>query len=187
MAWTSTSKSEEKKRYSDSQRGGSLTSRGRSLKPLYLALVDPDSTENLRRNREKLSEDITELINEYGPKVFSDFDPQNVFRKDPSGNKQSVSELGEGGWTFSQIAADLLENKNAALDWLDDRNIFNWSKQQDNEQDDSLHFLDKHNSAFSGTSASEAESSRAISRKRLRNRGKAPLAALTSVERLKRE
>jgi hypothetical protein len=46
----------------------------RSLQPLYLTLVDQQSTEQLRQNREKLSQDLTELINEYGPKAFSDFD-----------------------------------------------------------------------------------------------------------------
>jgi glycerol-3-phosphate O-acyltransferase/dihydroxyacetone phosphate acyltransferase len=44
------------------------------LQPLYLALVDHQSTEQLRQNREKLSYDITELINEYGPRAFTDFD-----------------------------------------------------------------------------------------------------------------
>jgi glycerol-3-phosphate O-acyltransferase/dihydroxyacetone phosphate acyltransferase len=53
-----------------------------------VALVDHQSTEQLRQNREKLSHDITELINEYGPRAFSDFDrkyyPENAYRlKEP--------------------------------------------------------------------------------------------------------
>ena len=51
----------------------------RSLAPLYLALVDPDGVRQLRDNREKLSHDLTEIINEYGPKAFSDYDPDNIF------------------------------------------------------------------------------------------------------------
>jgi glycerol-3-phosphate O-acyltransferase/dihydroxyacetone phosphate acyltransferase len=39
-----------------------------------MALLDPKGAETLRQNREKLSSNITELINEYGPKVFPDFD-----------------------------------------------------------------------------------------------------------------
>ena len=46
----------------------------RSLQPLVMSILDPDGAEILRKNREKLSHDITELINEYGPKVFTDFD-----------------------------------------------------------------------------------------------------------------
>jgi hypothetical protein len=46
----------------------------RSIKPTVMALLDPQGAETLRQNREKLSSNITELINEYGPKVFTDFD-----------------------------------------------------------------------------------------------------------------
>ena len=46
----------------------------RSIQPTFLALLDPQAAETLRQNREKLSSNITELINEYGPKVFTDFD-----------------------------------------------------------------------------------------------------------------
>jgi hypothetical protein len=46
----------------------------RSIQPTVMALLDPQGAETLRQNREKLSSNITELINEYGPKVFPDFD-----------------------------------------------------------------------------------------------------------------
>lgn len=46
----------------------------RSIQPTVMALLDPSGAETLRQNREKLSSNITELINEYGPKVFTDFD-----------------------------------------------------------------------------------------------------------------
>lgn len=142
-----------------------LTNLFRSLRPLYMALIDPDSTQNLRENRERLSQEITQVINDYGPKVFSDFDENNVFRADPSGNRESVSELGEGGKTFSQIASQFFNNK--ALDWLDDRNIFNLTRQEEEmEQEDVLHFLDKNSGLISGGSASEAESSGTVRRRR---------------------
>ncbi|KAL0088931.1 hypothetical protein J3Q64DRAFT_1732387 [Phycomyces blakesleeanus] len=127
----------------------------KSLRPLYLALVDPDSTENLRKTREKLSQDITELINDYGPKVFGDFDPNNVFRPDPS-TKHSVSELAEGEKTFKEIAAEWLNT--AATEWLDDSKIFNWTKES-SIGDDVLYFLDKQG-PLTSTSASDAECSK---------------------------
>lgn len=46
----------------------------RSLQPLLKTLLDPESVQSLRENRSILSRDITNLINEYGPKVFQDFD-----------------------------------------------------------------------------------------------------------------
>lgn len=44
-----------------------------------MALLDPKGAETLRQNREKLSSNITELINEYGPKVFPDFDGRLIY------------------------------------------------------------------------------------------------------------
>lgn len=44
-----------------------------------MALLDPKGAETLRQNREKLSSNITELINEYGPKVFPDFDGKYMY------------------------------------------------------------------------------------------------------------
>lgn len=51
-----------------------LSTLNRSIQPTVMALLDPKGAETLRQNREKLSSNITELINEYGPKVFPDFD-----------------------------------------------------------------------------------------------------------------
>ncbi|KAI8349694.1 hypothetical protein BD560DRAFT_410197 [Blakeslea trispora] len=128
----------------------------KSLRPLYLALVDPDSTANLRQLREKLSQDITAVINEIGPDVFSDFDSDNVFRSDNT-SKESVSELAEGGRTFSQIANEFLTGTARAL--LDDSKIFNWTKQEeDPESEDLLYFLDKTgNTTAHSASASDIE------------------------------
>lgn len=133
----------------------------RSLRPLYVALVDPDSTENLRRLREKLSQNITEVINEIGPQVFSDFDSNNVFRTD-STSQESVSELAEGGRTFSQIAGEFLTGTAKVL--LDDSKIFNWTRQdEESDSDEVLYFLDKSGTANNSAVTSDAESGVPIS------------------------
>lgn len=132
----------------------------RSLRPLYVALVDPDSTANLRQLREKLSQDITEVINEIGPDVFSDFDSDNVFRND-STSQESVNELAEGGRTFSQIAAGFLTDTANVL--LNDSNIFNWTNQEEeSDSDEQLYFLDKTTAANTSASASDTESYKKI-------------------------
>jgi glycerol-3-phosphate O-acyltransferase/dihydroxyacetone phosphate acyltransferase len=122
----------------------------KSLRPLYMALVDPDSTQNLRQLREKLSQDMTNVIDDFGPKVFSDFDRNNVFRSD-STSKESVSELAEGGRTFSHIASLAGRTK----EFFDDTQIFNWSKEESENEDDQLYFLDKRGGV--SASASDAE------------------------------
>ncbi|KAM3578530.1 hypothetical protein VKS41_008916 [Umbelopsis sp. WA50703] len=133
----------------------------RSLRPLYVRLVDRDSAEGLRANREKLSIDITNLINEYAPKVFNDFDPDNVFR--PASvvaaevEKTSSSPPSTPGIDLQRLASGFFTNAAARMDWLDDRNIFNWNRQEESsDMDDSLYFLDRHTGAVTG-SASEAE------------------------------
>ncbi|KAI9268775.1 hypothetical protein BY458DRAFT_533777 [Sporodiniella umbellata] len=141
----------------------------KSLRPLYVALYDPDSTANLCEIREKLSQNITEVINEIGPSVFSDFDPENVFRND-STSKESVSELASGLKTFSQIAGGFLTDTAKLL--LDDNSIFNWTKQEEEDDrdsessDDLLYLLDK-DGIVNTTSASDAEY-HAIDKKRTR-------------------
>lgn len=46
----------------------------RSLKPMIMSVFDPSGAEILRQNRSILSGTITDMINEYGPKAFPDFD-----------------------------------------------------------------------------------------------------------------
>lgn len=136
-------------------------------------MIDPDSSAHLREIRERLSEDITKVINEIGPLVFSDFDPNNVFRSD-STSKESVSELGSGGRTFSQVANEFLTGTAKVL--MDDTNIFNWTRQEveditaSESEDDLLYLLDKEGSLQTTTSASETENF--YSEKRRRNRSK---------------
>ncbi|KAI7872704.1 hypothetical protein BDF14DRAFT_1872913 [Spinellus fusiger] len=118
----------------------------KSLRPLYLALVDPDSTENLRHTREKLSQDITQLINTYGLKLFDDFNPETMF-DETSSARSTMAELAEGAKTFSRRATSFLNT--TAIEWLDDRTLFNWSKESSASDDDGLYFLDKNSSGLS--------------------------------------
>ncbi|KAJ1994464.1 Glycerol-3-phosphate/dihydroxyacetone phosphate acyltransferase [Dimargaris cristalligena] len=49
----------------------------KSIRPLFLVLLlGADSAKQLARRREKLSDDVTELINELGPKIYPDFGSQ---------------------------------------------------------------------------------------------------------------
>ncbi|RUS18032.1 hypothetical protein BC938DRAFT_476086, partial [Jimgerdemannia flammicorona] len=49
-----------------------------SFPPPAPSIFDPASVENLRTVHDRLSHDITDLINEYGPKVFPDFDADRI-------------------------------------------------------------------------------------------------------------
>lgn len=51
----------------------------KSLKPMIMSVLDPSGAEILRQNRNTLSANITDLINEYGPKTFPDFDGKFLF------------------------------------------------------------------------------------------------------------
>lgn len=151
----------------------------KSLRPLYMALVDPDSTANLRQLREKLSQNITEVINEIGPHVFSDFDSDNVFRSDNT-SQESVNELAEGGRTFSQIAGEFLTGTAKVL--LDDSSIFNWTKQdeEDSDADELLYFLDKTGTANTSANTSDTEYNTAVIRKRSTSRTKGKATTISS-------
>ncbi|CAO3685121.1 unnamed protein product [Umbelopsis ramanniana] len=130
----------------------------RSIRPLYVRLVDRDSAEGLRQNRERLSTDITDLINEYAPKVFNDFDPDNVFRPASVAamDAANASVPSTPGIDLQRLASGFFTNAAARMDWLDDRNIFNWSRQEESDVDDSLYFLDRNSGGITG-SASEVE------------------------------
>lgn len=46
---------------------------------MMMSILDPSGAETLRQNREILSSKITDLINEYGPIAFPDFDGRHIF------------------------------------------------------------------------------------------------------------
>lgn len=166
-----------------------------------MRLVDRDSAEGLRQNRERLSTDITDLINEYAPKVFNDFDRKylhylrittihyecpvfyntdlfpsysillfnalslmknkiadNVFRPASLAALEAAnaSVPSTPGIDLQRLASGFFTNAAAKMDWLDDRNIFNWNRQEDSDVDDSSYFLDRNSGGITG-SASEAE------------------------------
>ncbi|CAO3695281.1 unnamed protein product [Umbelopsis ramanniana] len=127
----------------------------KSLKPLYLALVDHQSTEQLRQNREKLSYDITELINEYGPRAFTDFDPDNIFRIAPSPSASNNVSRSTSQFSFPKIASGFF---NQRKEWMDDRNIFNWSKNaSESDADDNLYFLGRSSQGNRSRSGSASD------------------------------
>lgn len=55
-------------------------SHGRSLRPLVVALIPGQqlSLDKLKRMREAVSNELAETINEYGPKMFDDFDEVRI-------------------------------------------------------------------------------------------------------------
>ncbi|KAI8059322.1 hypothetical protein BC940DRAFT_313871 [Gongronella butleri] len=108
----------------------------RSLQPLVMALLDPESAQVLRSNREKLMHDITDVINEFGPQAFSDFDADYISRHLPSSPTPTPSKStgSTNGSSFNLTAMrQRLPRLNSGffqqakrMDWLDDKNIFAW-------------------------------------------------------------
>ncbi|CAO3610115.1 unnamed protein product [Cunninghamella echinulata] len=108
----------------------------RSLQPLLKALLDPESVQSLRDNRSILSRDITNLINEYGPKAFQDFDADYISRTmtpvSPSPSKSSSH------FNLSAVRSHLPRLRSGffqhatSMEWLDDKNIFTWGGNKKN-------------------------------------------------------
>ncbi|KAI9274439.1 hypothetical protein BDA99DRAFT_497485 [Phascolomyces articulosus] len=158
-----------------------------SLQPLVMSILDPDGAEILRKNREKLSHDITELINEYGPKVFPDFDADYISRTTASTPSTSSTTRSSSNkrpapvrrtssssfinWTTTtpsklpKIASGFFQQ--AVRMGLDDKNIFNWGRiEESSDMDDNSFYLDRFNGGLTPTmsrsrrgSASESDSS----------------------------
>lgn len=55
--------------------------RDRSLRPLVVALIPGQqrSLEKLKRMRQEVSNELVETINEFGPKMFEDFDEVRLY------------------------------------------------------------------------------------------------------------
>ncbi|CAG8502417.1 6821_t:CDS:2 [Paraglomus brasilianum] len=109
----------------------------RSLRPLFLSLLpgNQPSIQNLRHEREKLSQDLTALINEYGPKIYDDFDAERIIQASKQGSKTPNRQS-----LFS-----------SPVNWLDDK-VFNWERAADSEYDDVFFFMDKQNGGITGRS-----------------------------------
>ncbi|ORZ04886.1 hypothetical protein BCR42DRAFT_463471 [Absidia repens] len=110
----------------------------RSLQPLITALLDPESVMVLRQNRSKLSRDITDIINEYGPQAFDDFDAEYISRTMISTHSHSpTSPSSTPSKSTSSFNLSAMRNRLPRLrsgffqqatrmEWLDDKNIFTW-------------------------------------------------------------
>ncbi|KAI0461677.1 hypothetical protein LJB42_004749 [Komagataella kurtzmanii] len=62
------------------------------LKPLWLFLTDSETLSNLKKERQELSLEITEVVNEFGPQLFSDFNLLDYQKKVESKRKKKRSE-----------------------------------------------------------------------------------------------
>ena len=104
---------------------------------MFLSLLpgNQPSIQNLRHEREKLSQDLTALINEYGPKIYDDFDAERIIQASKQGSKTPNRQS-----LFS-----------SPVNWLDDK-VFNWERAADSEYDDVFFFMDKQNGGITGRS-----------------------------------
>lgn len=101
----------------------------RSIRPLFLAITDPNASKRIKEMRAGLSENITKLVQSKGPAMFDDFDERQLVRTEekklPQKQLQQKNLLGR------------LHNHH--LEWLDDSSIFNWrGDQPDMDSDDDV-------------------------------------------------
>lgn len=138
----------------------------RSLRPLFLSILPSRQTaiQNLRELREQLSHDLTELINDLGPKLYPDFESARIVREVRNSRSRSTSPSPSRPLSASALRLRPL------YDWLDDKS-FNWEKAEDSDYDDVFFFLDQQNSGriigrnnrISGGSSSSVTRSRSSS------------------------
>ncbi|KAI9270869.1 hypothetical protein BY458DRAFT_456174 [Sporodiniella umbellata] len=140
----------------------------RSIKPTWVTFLDPSGAETLLHNREKLSRDITELINEYGPKVFPDFDANYISRTTINTPSQRPSQVSWTSGRIPKIASGLFQQA-TLMNWLDDKTIFNWGRTDTDVADDVFFYLDKSGISGRSRSGSVSESESIYSRPRSRS------------------
>ncbi|CAG8768339.1 30214_t:CDS:1, partial [Racocetra persica] len=100
---------------------------------------------------EQLAYDLTELINELGPKIYPDFD-----------NARIVQEVKKNSRSPSPSRPSSSLRLFALTDLMDDK-LFDWEKADDSDYDDVFFFLDKHNGGkITGRSRSNSSSSRKL-------------------------
>ncbi|KAG9290933.1 hypothetical protein G9A89_011083 [Geosiphon pyriformis] len=128
----------------------------RSLRPLFLSLLPwtRPSIHNLGTVREQLSNDLTALINELGPKIYADFDAERIIEAERSPS--------------THLSAKNTSIFSSPINWLDNQ-VFNWETVANSEYDDVFFFMDKHNGSLTGRSrtsswAASGQSSRSRSR-----------------------
>ncbi|CAI2176573.1 19597_t:CDS:2 [Funneliformis geosporum] len=132
----------------------------RSLRPLFLSLLpwSQSSIQNLRAVREQLSNDLTDLINELGPKIYPNFDNSRLVRE-LKRKSRSPSPSSSRPQSYQMRLFPL-------ADFLDDK-VFDWSRADDSDYDDVFFFLDKQHGNVVGrsrTNSSGQNSTRTRSR-----------------------
>ncbi|TFK92382.1 glycerol-3-phosphate O-acyltransferase [Polyporus arcularius HHB13444] len=101
----------------------------KSLRPLVIALIPGQqrSLDKLKRMREEVSNELAETINEYGPKMFDDFNQWRILvpssTAPPSSGQQGIwrRKSGTGG---VDAQGNLLVHP---MTWLDER-LFGWTR-----------------------------------------------------------
>ncbi|GJE95109.1 glycerol-3-phosphate O-acyltransferase [Phanerochaete sordida] len=98
----------------------------KSLRPLVLALAPGQQKylDNIKAMRIRLSNELSEVINEYGPKVFEDFNETRILVPSAS----APPSVNNGDWQRKGRDAQgrLL---NHPMTWLDER-LFGWSSER---------------------------------------------------------
>ncbi|RHZ45378.1 hypothetical protein Glove_680g77 [Diversispora epigaea] len=112
----------------------------RSLRPLFLSLLPSRQTsiQNLREIRDQLSQDLTELINDLGPKMYPDFESSRIVKEvNEKVNSRSASPSPSPSRPLSLRLRPL-------SDWFEDKTL-DWEKTEDSDYDDVFFFLDQKN------------------------------------------
>ncbi|RKP06390.1 hypothetical protein THASP1DRAFT_31790 [Thamnocephalis sphaerospora] len=142
----------------------------KSLRPLSLALLPfgRRQLQMLPTMRQELSRDITAVINELGPQVFPDFDPERIFRssKTMSGERRNryrrtSDDDSTGGVSSGAISGAATPGLISLRGWIKsplellDGTSFDWSSISERERDDVF---------FHGNSSSAATTPGVLSR-----------------------
>ncbi|KAI0256667.1 glycerol-3-phosphate O-acyltransferase [Lactifluus subvellereus] len=102
----------------------------KSLRPLILSLMPGQQQylERLRIMRRALSNELMDIINEFGPKIYDDFDKARGFLT--AGDPVPMSSGKPGLWRRNSGAAAVETQENLLahpMNWLDER-LFGWSR-----------------------------------------------------------
>ena len=119
----------------------------KSVRPLVVALVPGQQRlfDNLRTMRQKLSNEVADVINEYGPKLYDDFDQFRILV--PASAPPSTGE--QGVWRRKSSVGGVDAQGSLLIHpmtWLDER-LFGWS-----------HSSKRGTSAWGGTTPSQMSS-----------------------------
>jgi len=102
----------------------------KSLPPLILALLPGQQKrlDRLRARRADLSNEVSDVINEFGPRLYQDFDARRILVPSTDGPPSSDASLGywrrKSGAGGADAQGNLLIHP---MTWLDER-IFGWSR-----------------------------------------------------------